>query len=476
MMIRTYSLRTLTCLAVLPFLFTACDDRSMLGINSKEIFDALPGPKVDGVEATLLKNAKRVEASGDYNQALQLYKQLYDMDEENEEYILALGTNLRRIGDVSTAELAYNELLEKDADNLDALEGKGLLKLYQGEFDKAGELLAQVHGKNQSRWRTLNGLAIIFVERGQYKEATAYFKEAIKFSQNNVTVLNNVGLTHAINGDQPRAVAALTQAIELSPPASPTKKNIELNLAMVLGIYGDMEAAEEILMAHLPEASVANNLGLYAYLAKDEVLAKSYLNTALSKTPYHYKRAWENLLTITENSDGDVRKHYKGRGKVLRVPQGKKTSFIKKKPMPVVPEVIEPVEKLKIIEDVQEVAKDSKASLEDDKDKTSLLEALKKNADEKVADLEAGNTEKTDTLTSEPDTPKEVLEEKGEGEVESKVSAEVIEEKEVEAVEDIAEEPKADAKKGLLGSLKATLQKVTLGGDRKAINEKEAAE
>ncbi len=309
------------CIAALPLLLTACQDgMGPLGIDKDKIFADLPGPDVDGLEATYLKNAKAMEGQGEYNKAVQLYRQLLEIDKENTEYLLAFASNLRRIGEIDRAERIYSKVLEIEPENLDAKEGKGLLKLYRGEFEKAGETLSKVYALDGTRWRTLNGLAIIFVEREMYKEAVAYFKEAIDHSENNVSVLNNVGLTHAINDDPEKAIAALTKAIEFSPAGSPTKQNVELNLAMVMGIYGDTDVAEKILSEHLPDAAVANNLGLYAYLSKEETLAKSYLNMALSKSPYHYKRAWDNLLTITENSEGQKKTRRK-KGKVVKVPQ-----------------------------------------------------------------------------------------------------------------------------------------------------------
>lgn len=298
-------IRALPILACLPFLLTACQDgHSIMGLDNDKIFASLPGPKVDGMEGSLLKNAELMEKNGEYEKAMQLYKQLVEMNDENNNYLLSLATNLRRTGDIENAAATYELLLKRDPDNLDALEGKGLLYLYEGDFDKAGKTLTQVHQKDKTRWRTLNGLGILFVERAMYDEAVAYFKEAITHSERNVTILNNVGLTHAINDSPDKAIAALGKAVDLAPAKSPIKRSVELNLAMVMGIYGDMEVAEKLLKQHLPEPAVANNLGLFAYLAKEEKLAKSYLNMALASSPYHYKRAWENLSTITQNSEG----------------------------------------------------------------------------------------------------------------------------------------------------------------------------
>jgi Flp pilus assembly protein TadD len=298
-------IHTALLLSCLPLLLTACPKgMGPTRINNDEIFDSLPGPEVDGMEGTLLKNALVMEKNGEYAKAMELYKQLVELDSKNDEYLFALATNLRRTGDMDNAAATYELLLKRDPANLKAREGQGLLYLYEGNFEKAGTVLTEVHKKDKKRWRTLNGLGILFVQRGMYDEAIAYFKEATKYSERNVTVLNNVGLTHAINKNPDKALAALNKAVDYAPAKSPMKRRAELNLAMVMGINGDMDTAKKLLQEHLPETAVANNLGLFAYLAKDETMAKSYLNMALASSPYHYKRAWENLETITQTSDG----------------------------------------------------------------------------------------------------------------------------------------------------------------------------
>jgi Flp pilus assembly protein TadD len=265
---------------------------------------AQDGPQVEGVEATLLSNAVDATKRGEHQKAAQLYRQLLATNNESTPYALGLADSLRRNGDLESAEIVYQEIVEKEPDLLEAKEGYGLLRLAKGEFDKAGTLLSEVHKKDAKRWQTLNGLAILLVERGSPVDAIAYFKEALKQSKHNPSVLNNIGLAYAIDDQPENALSALGEAIEGSPIKSAQRKNIELNLALVMGIYGDMDAAEKILKSHLPEAAVANNLGLYAYLANNEELAKSYLNTALSRSPYHYKRAWENLDAITKGKGG----------------------------------------------------------------------------------------------------------------------------------------------------------------------------
>jgi Flp pilus assembly protein TadD len=300
----------IVALIAICMLATACVDGMPLNADRQKLMDALTkeGPQIEGIQGTLIKGAKDATKRGEHQKAAQLYRQLLTMEETSTPYALALADSLRRAGELDKAEMVYEEILQKEPKLIEAKEGFGLLRLSKGEFDKAGILLSEVHKIDPKRWQTLNGLGILLVERGSIDDAISYFKEALKYKENSPSILNNIGLTYAINDEPDNAINAMGKAVEETISGTPQRRATELNLALVLGVYGDMVAAEKILKQHLPDAAIANNLGLYAYLSNDEKLAKSYLNSALSRSPYHYKRAWENLEAITKQSAGDAPK------------------------------------------------------------------------------------------------------------------------------------------------------------------------
>jgi Flp pilus assembly protein TadD len=308
-------------LCLLPALLSACVGGMPLNADKEKLFAELNknGPDVEGVEGTLLKGAKAMDARGEYDKSTGIYQQLVAIDNKNISYMESYASGLRRTGKLEAAGEAYDQLLKKDPKNLEAQEGKALVKLGSGEYEEAGKLLTDVYAQDKTRWRTINGLAILLVQRGMNTDAIAYFKEAAKQSKENVSVLNNLGLTYAINNQYRDATQTLKKAVDGSEPKTKLRRNVELNLALVYGINGDLDLAENILKNNMPPSGVDNNLGLYAYLANDESLAKSYLNTALSKSPYHYERAWENLATITEQSKGAAGKKVDAKSKVLKI-------------------------------------------------------------------------------------------------------------------------------------------------------------
>lgn len=269
-------------------------------INADEEFAKLDSPHVETVEESLLSAAEAAMQVGEYKRAVSLYSQLSDGRKNDMRYMLRLAEATRRAGDTELAIKKYDLLLAKEPDNLDALEGKALAVMATGETVEAGRLLKQVLEKDGKRWRTLNALGILFAVKDMKDEALAYFNEAAKYSDQNPSVKNNIGLVQAMQGDETSATDTLQQAARHAQGEH--RKHIELNLAMVYGISGQMMQARRIAERHLEGVALTNNLGLYAHLANDDELAKSYLNMALSGSSVYYERAWTNLNIITSEA------------------------------------------------------------------------------------------------------------------------------------------------------------------------------
>lgn len=285
-----------------------------------EELNKLDGPEVDSVTDTLEKSAIEAINRGDYKRAVSLYKQLHDTakvkDSVRMQYAVSLASALRRAGGYDDSLKVLDVVLKNEPDNIDALEGKGLSLLGQGKSQDAGRVFEQVLKKDPKRWRTLNALGILFTIKNLMPEANAYYTEALKYSPDNPSILNNVGLSFAIERRYPKAIEALQQAARLSDAGTATKRQVELNIALVVALAGDLDQAKMIAARHLKGAALDNNLGLYAHLANNDELAKAYLNTALSGTPTYYERAWRNLEVITEDANG---KNTPESGKSVRI-------------------------------------------------------------------------------------------------------------------------------------------------------------
>ena len=294
---------------VLPLALSACKDAAFSQwLDPDRTFASLPQPDVTGLDATVEKQATDALASGDVRRAAQFYEQLVDRKKgsaaDQLRYKLGLADALRRLGETDRALAAYDLIVKEAPTNIDAREGRGLTLMAQGKTVDAGREFSEIIKVDQRRWRTLNALGILFVTKNLIPEAMAYYNEALRQSPNNPSVLNNVGLSRAVDKDYDRAIEALEHAARVAPPDD-RRKQIELNLAMVHAISGDMESARTLAAKYLDGPALANNLGFYAHLAKDDALAKTYLSMALSHSPTYYQRAWNNL-DIIGGGQGDA--------------------------------------------------------------------------------------------------------------------------------------------------------------------------
>lgn len=277
-------------------LITGCQGGAM-PIDGQKFLSSLEGPKVPTVQDSMLEAAKAAEAQGHFQQAAQLYRQVLEKRPDDKEVLLPLADAYRRAGDNDRAMAVYDMLLKKDAGNAGAKEGKALTLMAKGDYDTPAALFQEVMKEEPGRWKTLNALGILFTMRGMQPEAQQYFEAALKSRPGSATVMNNLGLSQALGRDNESAVATLLKASSLSEEAS-QRKRIDLNLALVYAIEGKVDDARAIASNYYSGAALDNNIGLYAHLAKDDKLARTYLNMALSESKVFYERAWDNLQAL----------------------------------------------------------------------------------------------------------------------------------------------------------------------------------
>lgn len=291
-------IRILAALAAVALLSTACSKETGVIADAQSFLDTFDGPKVDGVEATQLKMAQDAEAAGNFPQAAQLYQQLADSYPTKIQYRLDYADAIRRAGDPDAAIAVYDVILGGTPSNVEAKEGKALALMQKGSFDMAEPLLLETKTSGKATWKTFNALGVLAASHQQAEPAKQYFAEATRLSPNNASVLNNSGLALALNKEYDAAVATLTQASGLSAGKPVNRKQIDLNMALVHASAGKLEQAETIARQYYEGAALSNNMGFYAHLAKDDQLAKTYLNMALTQSKTFYQRAWNNLQAV----------------------------------------------------------------------------------------------------------------------------------------------------------------------------------
>jgi len=289
-----------TLIAVFILLLSGCNSlEPQIKQSDKDALANLKGPEINTIDATLKNQAQQAENAGDYTKAAETYKQLLDKNPTNKDYQLAFADDLRRAGNNDFALKIDEQILKKDPSNAAVMENKGLALMNTGEYTDAGKVFDQVMQIDPKRWRTLNGVGILFAMKNRTSDALAYYHAALDVDANNATVLNNMGLTLAMDKKYDEAYDTFARAKRHLPEGSPQIRSIDLNLALVYAIAGRLDDAEHTAAPHLSKAGLYNNMGFYSYLAKNDELAKGYLNMALTQSPVYYERAWKNLNALS---------------------------------------------------------------------------------------------------------------------------------------------------------------------------------
>ncbi len=281
-------------------LAAGCSSKDLGILDANKWLNEQPGPKVEGVSDTLLKNAKDADNAGDYRTAAAYYQQLVDKNPDNKEYRTTLADTVRKLGETEKALAMYDAVLKLDPAFAPAVEGKGLALMQKGEFDAAQLLFNQLITAGKGSWRTYNAVGVIVASRQNMDAAKPYFDEALKVSPANPSVMNNLGLALGMNREFDPAIAQFTQASALASARPAFKRQIDLNAAMVYAAAGKLDNAEALARQYLDGAALSNNMGFYAHLAQDDQLARTYLNMALTQSKRFYPRAWENLQALNQ--------------------------------------------------------------------------------------------------------------------------------------------------------------------------------
>lgn len=280
---------------------SACSPQAIAEARQAKLertLNEMKGPVVPNLESTLKESAEQAEKNRQYETAASLYLQLAEKYQDNVNYPFALAENLRKAGKWDDAEKVYEKAAEKKGMKLNAYEGWGLALMEQGQYEEAADKFADVMQEEPNRWKTVNAIGILFAIKQMYPEARQYFGEAVALEPKNVAVRNNWGLMEAMDHKYDDALRMMQEASQLAGREKALKMRVDLNTALIYAAKGELANAEKVASPHLTESQLLNNMGLYAYLAKDENLAKSYLSMALTSSPKHYDKAWQNLETM----------------------------------------------------------------------------------------------------------------------------------------------------------------------------------
>jgi Flp pilus assembly protein TadD len=179
-----------------------------------------------------------------------------DTDPTDYDARLKLSRALRAMGKFDEAGAAADQLLVIQPDNVEALLESARARVAANQGFYAIDNAERAETLAPRDWRPVALLAVAYEQSDREAEALAAHQKALSLAPDNPATLTNLGMYYATHGDTASAEPLLRRAAA-APTATAQERQ---NLALVLGLEGKLDEAEQLERRDLPPDMVASNL------------------------------------------------------------------------------------------------------------------------------------------------------------------------------------------------------------------------
>jgi Flp pilus assembly protein TadD len=180
----------------------------------------------------------------------------YRREPDNPKAALAYAQALRATEQRAQAVAVLEQAAIRNPHDMALLGAYGRALAEAGDYSQALDVLSRAHTPDNPDWRLLNAQGAVLDQLGRHAEAQRHYSSALKMVPNEPSILSNLGLSYLLMKDLKRAEATLRKAVG-QPGANP---KVRQNLAMVVGLQGRFNEAEQIARADLPPDEAAANV------------------------------------------------------------------------------------------------------------------------------------------------------------------------------------------------------------------------
>jgi Flp pilus assembly protein TadD len=207
------------------------------------------------------KSGKPVEnlSASEINGASDSLGRAYTKDTTNKQVALQYASVLQVKGETEQAVAVMRKLVidhPKDRQVLAAY-GKSLAAI--GQFDPALDAIRRAQTPEYPDWKLLSAEGAILDQVGNKDQARELYRKALDLKPNEPSVLSNLGMSYVLDGDLKTAETYLRDASQ-QPGAD---SRVRQNLALVVGLQGRFDEAEQIATRELSQQQAQANM---AYL------------------------------------------------------------------------------------------------------------------------------------------------------------------------------------------------------------------
>ncbi|GGF19588.1 hypothetical protein GCM10011611_26920 [Aliidongia dinghuensis] len=203
--------------------------------------------------------AETARKGGDYAGAIDLYRKMLEAGGDPLIAHLGLADSLLAAGVLDKAAEEYTAAIAIAPNKPEPELGLGRLLLAGHRPAEALTAFDAALNKGGSRAAALNGRGLALDWQNDHAAAQQAYRDGLKDAPQDRVLHSNYGLSLALSGDYD---GALSQLVPLAQDAQATVRNRQ-NLALVLGLKGDTEAARLVAQQDLGPDAVESNLKFY---------------------------------------------------------------------------------------------------------------------------------------------------------------------------------------------------------------------
>ncbi len=210
----------------------------------------------------------------DLNDATTYWQKRYEKYPKNKMVGLKFATALRITGRNEQALAVMQRMAIHHPKDREVLAAYGKALAGNGDLQKALKTVQRAQTPDNPDWRLHSAEGAILDQLGKPKLARVQYRKALDLKPNEPSVLSNLGMSYLLAGDQRAAETYLRQA--MSQPEADSR--VRQNLALVIGLQGRFQEAEQVAAGELPPNEAQANI---AFLRK--MLSEQNAWTALKK-------------------------------------------------------------------------------------------------------------------------------------------------------------------------------------------------
>ncbi|AMN45116.1 tetratricopeptide repeat protein [Rhodoplanes sp. Z2-YC6860] len=206
-----------------------------------------------------IRPASAPRSNVEWRNEMDSWGERYRANPANPETAINYAKALRAVGQRAQAAAVLEQAAAHNPNDRAVLGAYGRALADNGNFQQALDVLNRAHSQDQPDWRILSVQGAVLDQMGRHTDAQRYYASALRLMPDDPSVLSNLGLSYALSKNLPQAETTLRRAAE-QRGAEP---KVRQNLALVVGLQGRFQEAEQIASKDLSAAEAEANV---AYL------------------------------------------------------------------------------------------------------------------------------------------------------------------------------------------------------------------